>query len=69
MSVQTIQQTGKFWKLLAACCWLGIFVGILWTIATFGDATPENAAKGMVIAASSFGALLMVKVGGWFFHG
>ncbi|MFI5455135.1 MAG: hypothetical protein ACHRXM_06750 [Isosphaerales bacterium] len=63
MGTQTIQKTGKMWKLLSALSILAMFVGFCRIAATWGDPTPRHAAQGAMIVAWSLGGLLVAKIG------
>lgn len=63
--VQTVQQTGKSWKLLTL-----IAVGLLiWSVVTLGQ-SPDQTRRVLAIMGvmGGVGLLIISKVGAWWFH-
>lgn len=64
--VQTIQQTGKFWKSLQALGVLGILGAVTWgMIAQDANTT----AMCILVSVPSFVLYVVGRVGAWWFHG
>jgi hypothetical protein len=67
MKPQTIQQTGKIWKLLLTLSVLGILIGVGWVASAAATDSPTTAATTLI--AGSFIAYVIARFLAWWNHG
>jgi len=67
MKTQTIQQTGKAWKLLLTISVLGILIGVGWVASAASTDAPTNYAFALVIA--SLITYIAARFLAWWNHG
>lgn len=68
--VQTIEKTGKFWKLLSLAGVVLTIIGTVWIFRASGD-VPADDTLINPYSTLLFGLLVLIisKAGGWWFHG
>jgi len=67
---QTIQATGKLWKLVQLCGTLGILVAVsIWFAMLFADVGDTAARVALVSIALAGPCYVVGRFGAWWFHG